>query len=448
MTNKIPSPPRTIVFQVMFLRQGNALRLPHGATARVRPYYPLRLTPSSLLPLVASMLLLLILSNPVQAQDPNVTPAISQGNGVLTGQVINGTTNQAQGDIEVTLRAFQDNVEIVTLTTQVDGDGRYVFEKLPTEHTIFYLVEGEYKDVAYVSDKPGVFTPNSTETKLDLKVYETTTSDETINIGQLHYILAFTPNLVNVAQIFIVNNNGNRTFIGQDGQTFAFALPDSAANVIFQEAFPGARFIQTNSGYADTAPITPGAESVSIIASYDVPFEADTLTIEVPLPTDVTSLNVLMSKQGAKLNSEQVQFVEMRQIQDNTYEIFRGTNLQEDTLTLQLSNLNDLEFASVTNVPGATVPADKPLNQELLRWFIIGLGVVATVVAGVVYPLTRPQLTHQSSLNYNDPQAQREKLLLTLVRLDEAFEAGELDEGIYRQARTKYKAELAQTMEE
>jgi hypothetical protein len=39
-------------------------------------------------------------------------------------------------------------------------------------------------------------------------------------------------------------------------------------------------------------------------------------------------------------------------------------------------------------------------------------------------------------------------LLLLLARLDETFEAGELDEEVYRQARAKYKAELAQIMEE
>jgi hypothetical protein len=367
---------------------------------------------------------------------------------VLTGQVINGTTNQPQGDLEVTLRAFQDNVEIVTLTAQAGSDGRYTFEKLPTEHTIFYLVESEYKDIVYVSDEPGIFNPNSNETSLDLNVYETTTSNEAINIGQLHYILVFTPNAVNVAQIFIVSNNGNQTFIGQNGQTFAFALPDSATNASFQEAFPGARFIQTDSGYADTAPIPPGAESASIVASYDIPFEADALTLEIPLPTDVASLNVLMSKQGAKLNSQQVQFVETRQIQEDAYEIFRGINLQEGALTLQLSNLNDLEFASVANVPGATVPAGKPFNQEFVRWLIIGLGVAAITVAGVVYPLTRPRLAHQSSLDYNDSQTRHKKLLLTLVRLDEAFEAGELNEGVYRQARARYKAELAQKKDE
>jgi hypothetical protein len=34
-----------------------------------------------------------------------------------------------------------------------------------------------------------------------------------------------------------------------------------------------------------------------------------------------------------------------------------------------------------------------------------------------------------------------------LARLDEAFEAGELDKQIYHRARAKYKAELVQLME-
>jgi hypothetical protein len=34
-----------------------------------------------------------------------------------------------------------------------------------------------------------------------------------------------------------------------------------------------------------------------------------------------------------------------------------------------------------------------------------------------------------------------------LARLDEAHEAGDLDESVYRQARARYKAELVEVME-
>ncbi|MBN1220321.1 MAG: hypothetical protein JXM69_15435 [Anaerolineae bacterium] len=403
---------------------------------------------SSLLSLLPLLLILLILSPTAHAQEP--APSTPEQSGVLAGQVINHTTDQPQGNLEVTLRGFQDDAEIVNLATFTDNEGCYTFEKLPTEHTIFYILEGTYQNVAYVSDEPIVFTPGSTETTFDLKVYETTTSDEAINISQLHYILAFAPGTVNVAQIFVLNNQGNRTYIGSDGQTFTFALPQNAININFQEEFPGARFIQMGSNYADTAPITPNAENFPVAVTYDLPFDTDTLTIDVPIPGRVDSLNVLLTEQGAQLSSDQVQFMDTRQMQGSTFAIYGGAGLVKgDTLSLQLNNLDNLEFTNIPGVPAsATLAPAQTANQDLLRWLIIGLGGLAIVVAIVVYPLLNPQLAQPDRPDYNDPQTRQQKLLFLLARLDEAFEAGDLAEQVYRQARARYKAELASLMEE
>jgi hypothetical protein len=98
-------------------------------------------------------------------------------------------------------------------------------------------------------------------------------------------------------------------------------------------------------------------------------------------------------------------------------------------------------------MPGATAPGP-PVNQAHVRWIILGLGGLAIVALGVGYPLMRPRLTHQAELYDDDPDRRRQKLLLMLARLDQAFEAGELDETVYRRARARYKAELAEVMEQ
>jgi hypothetical protein len=154
-----------------------------------------------------------------------------------------------------------------------------------------------------------------------------------------------------------------------------------------------------------------------------------------------------MSEQGANLSSEQLQFVETRQVQGSEFAIFNGGNLTKgDTLALQLTDLDNLVFESASNTPGATV-ADPPVNQALLRWIILVVGGLAVIGVGLAYPLLRPQLTHQSGVYSDDPDLYRQKLLLMLARLDETFEAGELDEAVYRRARAKYKAELVEVME-
>jgi hypothetical protein len=335
------------------------------------------------------------------------------------------------------------------MTAQTDEQGNFSFENVPTEHTILYMVEGEYQDVIYVSDEPGIFTPDSAETTVDLKVYEPTTDAAGINITQLHYLLSFTPDAVNAVQIFVVGNNSDRTYIGQDGQTLSFSIPEGATGIRFENDPAGLRFVETADGYADTEPIGPGPEGQSIVAVYDIPYGDDSLTIDLPLPVDTAALNVLMSNQGADLSSDQVQFVENRQVQGSEFSIYNGGSLaQGDILSLRLTGLDDLELnAAPAGMPGATAPAP-PVNQQLILYIALGLGGLAIVGVGVAYPVMRPRLTHQADLYDADPEQHRQKLLLMLARLDEAYEAGDLDEAVYRQARARYKAELVELMEE
>ncbi len=371
---------------------------------------------------------------------------LPQRNGVLRGQVINATANKPQGDVEVTLRVFEGNTEVETKTGWVDSAGNYTFEGLSTDHSTLYVVEGRYKDVTYFSNQPGIFTPDNSETMLNLNVYETTTSAEDIGIAQFHYLMSFAPDMLNVVQIFVLGNRGNQAYIGQNGQTFSFTLPEKARSVTFQNDENGTRFVQTAQGYADTAPITPGEESQSIVAMYGLPYE-DNLTIKIPLPADVASANVLMQDQGAELSSDQLQFVETREFQGDPFSIFSGANLKKgEELILQLTDLGKIEFASEFTTPGAMI-ATHGIDQNLLRWVIVGLGGIVIVLVAVGYPRFRPRLTHRANNHYEDLNLRRQKLLVMLARLDELFEAGELDKQIYHRARAKYKAELVELME-
>ena len=89
------------------------------------------------------------------------------------------------------------------------------------------------------------------------------------------------------------------------------------------------------------------------------------------------------------------------------------------------------------------VPAP-PVDQNLLRWLALGLGGLAIVGAGAVYPIYRSRSAEQFTVD--QATTHRQKLLLLLARLDDSFEAGELDEQLYLQARAKYKVELAELM--
>ncbi len=85
------------------------------------------------------------------------------------------------------------------------------------------------------------------------------------------------------------------------------------------------------------------------------------------------------------------------------------------------------------------------LSQTALLWMTLGLGALAIVFA-LAYPSLRPRLAGESTTGEGDLTQERQRLLLTLARLDDAHEAGELNEAVYRRARDRRKAELADVM--
>ncbi len=370
---------------------------------------------------------------------------LPKSDGILTGQVINASTNQPVGDVEVTLHVFQDNAEIDAITTLADSNGNYRFENLSTEHSVLYMVEGLYQDFAYVTDNPGIFTPDTTETTLNLNVYDSTDSDANISITQMHYLVSFSPDTINAVQVFVIGNSGDQTYVGKNGQTFSFALPPEAANVAFQNDPGGERFVETENGYVDTIPIRPGRESSSVVALYDISFDDDELTVDIPLPLETQGLNILLSNQGAALSSDQVEFGGNQDIQGNEFAVYNGSGLAKgEMLTLKFSDLNDLEFGMPAAMPGNTTVAPA-VDQNLLMWIIVGAMIVVVAVVGVGYPLMRSQVV-QTEMYDEDPAVHQGKLVLMLARLDELFEAGKLDGAVYRQARARYKTELARLL--
>jgi hypothetical protein len=306
-----------------------------------------------------------------------------------------------------------------------------------------YMVEGQYQDVPYTSDL-GVFTPDSTETTLDLKVYETTTDPGQVELGRLNLLMSFSPEALRVIQLFILSNAGEKTYLGQEGQSFAFTLPEEATNVTFQH--DTGRIKEVENGYAASDPVLPGEEGLVVVAIYDLPYEGEALDVTIPLPKDVITATILLQDQGASLSSDQLQLIDTREREGARFGVYSGNNIpQTQGLNLRLTALDNLQFstAPVELPAGAAIAPGASFDQNLARWVVIGLVALVIVGAGVFYPRWRPQ----PAVSLEDSSLRRQKLLLLLARLDEVFEAGQLNEQVYRQARARYKAELAEVWE-
>lgn len=150
-----------------------------------------------------------------------------------------------------------------------------------------------------------------------------------------------------------------------------------------------------------------------------------------------------------ELVSQQLQFIERRELQNSEFVSYGVRDLAAgDVLSFEVTGLDNLTFETAapsnSSMPAGAVAAPPSIiNQDIVRWIVLGLGGAAIVLAALLYPRYRPELAPTVE---TEPATRRQRLLLLLARLDDAYEAGEIDEAIYRQARAEYKAELMRLM--
>jgi hypothetical protein len=404
-----------------------------------------------------TLLILLGLTTAIAwAAPPGQTP--SPAVGAITGQVKNGTTGQLVADAEVRLRRWQANVELPSLTTKADSGGNFRFEGLDTSNQDFYRVEVTYNGVSF----PGQFAdfePGASQLSLPIDVYETTSEDSAITIDRFHFIImSDQPGNFAVLELYQFSNQGNRAYIGsldKNGQreTVRVALPEGAQSLSLQGGTLGVDFLQTDGGLVATSPVVPGTDTFDMAFMYIVPYTGKTLSLNRPLYYTTTSVNALMLDAGEKLTSDALTLVGPRAVQDQTYLQYAGQDLKAGAvLPLELGDLDKMKSPSsagsaASDNPAAASPSGGDLSQTTLLWLILALGGIALVL-GLAYPRLRTRLRGAAAAvsQTGDPALERQHLLLTLARLDQAYDAGRLNEAVYRRVRARRKAELTEIM--
>ncbi len=394
-------------------------------------------------------------ANVVWAAPAGQTPSPAQG--AITGQVKNGTTGQLVGNAEVRLRRWQADNELSPLTTKADASGNFRFEGLDTSDQVFYRAEVTYNGVPFPG-KFANFEPGSSQLSLPLDVFETTSEDTAITVDRFHFIImSDQPGSFAVLELYQFSNQGNRAYIGsldKDGrrETVRVALPEGAQSLSLQGGTLGVDFLQTDGGLVATSPVVPGTDTFDMAFMYAVPYTGKTLSLNRPLYYTTTSVNGLMLDAGEKLTSDVLTLVGPRAVQNQTYLQYSGQDLKAGAvLPLQLDDLDKMKVASLTssdtagNPTAASLPGGD-LSQTALLWLILALGGIALVL-GLVYPRLRPRLRGEVAVaRADDPALERQRLLLTLARLDQAYQAGRLNEAVYRRVRARRKAELIEIM--
>lgn len=345
---------------------------------------------------------------------------------MVTGQVIDDTTGEPVVGQEIILQSLGANAVSAQQRTLTDRAGNYTFQGvvLPPGQSVATTVS--YGGVTYSSQpKQG---PSSGPISLPVMVYDTTTDASLLSMDEQHVVVAPLPaqGVLRVGVLAIFSNPGQRTVVaaGAGQGILVFDLPPGARALQFGDGAEGARYLLTNSGFADTQAVLPGTGSHEVLYSFELP-AARTVFLAFPVRYPLAG-EVILVPPALRVRSDQVVDSGPQQIQGGTYEQYAGGSLSPGQ-TLDLTIFNQSQG-----------PAG--LEQQPTLFLLVGLGLLALglLCAGLsVWRRRRLSKARPPQVGF-----EREALLRAIAALDDAHEAGQLEEEPYRRRREELKARL------
>ncbi len=370
----------------------------------------------------------------------------------IRGKVTHGGGEALPPDLPVRLQAFDDFTPVFTLETTTDADGAFVFPEVEAKPHRMYMVTVEYQGVTYLAQDVVVAFENTTEYEASITVYETTTDPSQVVVERLHLFVEIpAQNLLRMVELYVFNNRGDKTLVAPEGQpgVLEFTLPEGATNLRFPQEMGqlGQRFLPTETGFVDTVPILPGQSR--LLFSYELPYDGKA-EVRHPVPLQVEA-SILFLPPGLQVTDEAWVPAGTQDIEGMQFQIYQGPVLEAwDVLEVRLKGRPTTGGVGLPweSLPGWVLPA-----------VLVGLGVLL-VGAGLWYwrredtgagPEVPKEAGHPPVFRVKDiPPALRddpEALMEAILALDDLYEAGEIDEELYRARRTAYKARLAQLLQ-
>lgn len=354
----------------------------------------------------------------------------------VSGQVSNGTPGgMVPAGLPVTLQVFSEAGTVAEYTTALGADGAFHFDSLPLTAGETAIARVVYQDVAYVS-APLTIEAGQGEISLPVTVYETTEDPAAVQITQLHVFMVGAGDVLQVGELYLISNLGDRTYIGaldeESGRriTLRFSAPEQAGELSLDEASPGERFVERTTGFADTAPIPPGTATVEVLISYLLPYQEG---LQVVRTFDAPVASVVLVVSDAEMGLEGAQLTP-----GGTLETQMGPALgytagplgAGEPLTFTLTRQTTAMSGEMT---GTTSAPMRNAGSELL----IGLLVLAAALVAVYMLFLSPA---------GAPPEGVRPLVQAIARLDADFEAGRIAENAYRQQREALERQVRQRL--
>jgi len=358
--------------------------------------------------------------------------------GTLRGKIENGTRDGiVPTDLQVFLNIYKRDGQNTTPIssdkfTKINRKGEFVFKDLEVTPGIFYEPMVTYKNVRYYGPMVEL-TKEKPNAKSNVKIYETTTSDSTIEVLRHHILLLPAKGILNVREIMVLTNRSDRTYVGKEPtasgkfRTITFRLPKGAQNIQLGEGAMSCCIEFEKGGFYDTMEFPPGQKQVT----FDYRLDVDEKEIELVKPITLVT--------------RELDFIPM----EPTLQISGGglklQNLANTKVRMYVAQ-NFKKGDAVKITIAGLIP--KPTNPGFV---LLGLFTGLLLIGGVVALRKYKQTQRQAQESISDdavktqaplPQSTADQLVREIAILDEMFEENKIDPKVYEQKRKELKERL------
>ena len=376
------------------------------------------------------------------------TPLYSQQTVQLQGRVVNGTQGATLNPgLTASLHAFDPQTGgVTTQTAPLDPEGKFSFSVPVSGGDMTYAAAIDYAGHRYGSPLTSL---KAWPTGLTLTVYESTREVAVISVQQHVMVLGrveASGRVMEAVELVTLTNDSDRTLVpdltnvGPGMFSFLrFSLPPDATDFDVQTDLVGGEIIPVGTGFALTAPVTPGRHNVTF--RYAFPYQGASLAYRQNLPQGAGTFQVMVPQRLGPIQVNGLGSASSLEIEGAVFNVWSGQEIPPGQgVQLQLGNLPQ---------PSSWQRFTAWIGNTALWLVVIPCTLGAALAAVLVYGAIRHPLpaaidlplppTANLPIHYT-PEGRR--LFGEIATLDHRFQQGNLPEAEYRPQRDALKADL------
>jgi len=386
----------------------------------------------------------------------NMSSVTAQETIAVRGRVVNGTEGAtAASGLTVQLHAFSQTAgTFSTAETTTEDAGVFWFDDVLTLDEGGYALTADYGGTRYST----LLGPEELGEPLELRVYEPTQDISVVRVKHQALIISEVnegAQEIEAAEFLTLTNTSDRTLVpdlsnvGQGRFSFLrFSLPPQAEGLDVQSDLIGGQIISTGSGFAMTAPVTPGDHSISF--SFSFRYQGEAVAYRQSLLQGAEVYQVLVPDRLGRIQVGSLQSMPPIEVGGVSYRVWEGrgyspgqglevrlTDLPQPSLLVRLGK-------AITGGTFWRVAIPVILGLTLAGLLLYG-GVKAPRSGGAAAAFSGTVET--PAADSNGTLGRRSNFVRTIAALDESFRRGEVEQAEYQIQREQMKTRVLETSE-